>query len=71
MRRFNSQSVARNDLVYALMNEQLVRRAVRIDHCLLCHGEGVSKAGLCQGCTANLTDAEWRAALPWIEERAP
>ncbi|MFN8139682.1 MAG: hypothetical protein U0R49_07800 [Fimbriimonadales bacterium] len=69
MRRFNSQSVSRHDLVRALETDRFVRRAIEVDHCLLCHATGVGRAGLCEGCMANLTESEWEAAKPWLEER--
>ncbi len=67
VRRFNSESVAREDLEWALKTEDMVKRAVANDKCLLCRGSRVNSAGLCEGCSANLTDKEYEAAKRWIE----
>lgn len=69
MRRSNSQGILRSDLLWCLRDGRPVREAVKEDRCLLCRADRVNAAGLCEGCSANLTDAEWEAATEWIEER--
>lgn len=67
MRRLNSEGIDRADLVRGLRNEDTVRRARTRNQCLLCRGKPVNAAGLCEGCSANLTNEEHEAARPWIE----
>lgn len=67
MRRLNSEGLDRNHLIDALGREWAVRRAIRMNSCLLCRNSPVTSAGLCEGCLANLTDEEVEAARPWIE----
>ncbi|MBL1149582.1 MAG: hypothetical protein HND42_05175 [Armatimonadetes bacterium] len=67
MRRFNSEGIDRRDLVMVLQTPALVRKATVANRCLICCSHGVNAAGLCEGCSANLTEQEYRAALPWIE----
>jgi hypothetical protein len=71
MRRFNSRGVPREELVLALKNRELVRLARQRDQCLICLAPRVTKAGLCEGCLATLTDEELLYAVPWLEERLP
>lgn len=67
MRRWNSQGIAREDLLFYLQQEEFVRLAVIRSKCLLCCNGPVNKAGLCDGCFANLTDEEWQVARKWVE----
>lgn len=69
MRRFNSTSINREDLSFALTNVQIVRRAVLADSCLICSSKGVNACALCEGCSSNLTPQEWELSLPWLEGR--
>lgn len=69
MRRANSQGILRRDLSWHLREGSRVRQAVLEDRCMLCQSDRVNRAGLCEGCAANLTDEEWEAAKEWIEER--
>jgi len=67
MRRMNSEGIERAKLADVLADGRLVREARRRGMCLLCRGRNVTDAGLCEGCLANLTDAEIRLATPFIE----
>ncbi len=67
MRRLNSDGIAREDLLVALQTQSIVYGARIRSQCLLCRGTPVNNAGLCEGCSANLTDEEQAAARPWIE----
>lgn len=71
MRRMNSEGIERSKLVDALRDGRLVSLARRRDMCLLCRGNPVTDAGLCEGCLANLTDDEIHVATPWIEGVRP
>lgn len=71
MRRFNSRGIPREELVIALKTRQLVHLARERNQCLICLAPRVTKAGLCEGCLATLTDEELHHALPWLEERLP
>lgn len=71
MARLNSDGVDRSELLIVLRNARAVASARQRGRCLLCRGAPVNRAGLCEGCTANLSEEELAAARPYIEGPHP
>lgn len=69
--RWNPLGLPREKLLWTLQQETFVKRARDEDSCLLCCGNHVNEAGLCEICWALLGDKELQIALKWIEGRNP
>jgi len=69
MERWNSEGIPRSHLKATLRRSEFVFSARRIDRCLLCRGDRVNEAGLCEFCCALLDQEEhdlverWRAGV--------
>jgi hypothetical protein len=69
--RLNPEGIRRDELVWALNQRRLVYTARRINKCLLCRRRGVDESGLCDVCTATLTDREQELVEKWRRGTGP
>lgn len=69
--RINSTGLHREDLLWALQQENLVMKARQRDSCLLCRASRVNEAGVCRTCHALLRDEELRIVERWMSGNAP
>jgi hypothetical protein len=58
MDRWNPQGMKRSNLAWALSKPEIVEKHRRMDSCMLCCRGGVNEAGLCEVCTALLSNQD-------------
>lgn len=71
LERLNSEGIPRDHLAWALTQERIVRHARAQGRCLLCRGEPVNEAALCQVCYALLNGPELDLAVRWTSGVGP
>ncbi|MFI5385684.1 MAG: hypothetical protein ACHQ50_06135 [Fimbriimonadales bacterium] len=71
MVRLNSEGIRRDELGWALTQHRIVKAARKINSCLLCRRIGVNEAGLCDVCSATLTDQEAALLELWRRGTGP
>lgn len=71
MERWNSESIPRSHILWALKTPRIVMGALKIDKCMICQGPKVNEAGICPICWAMLDEDELRQAEKWLNGSAP
>ncbi|MDI9641137.1 hypothetical protein QPK87_05595 [Kamptonema cortianum] len=69
--RDHPEGIPRDQLIWSLNQERIVRTAIRIDRCLLCREPGVNESGLCLLCFSYLTPDERPHAEMWTMGAMP
>jgi hypothetical protein len=71
IRRYNSEGIAREDLMVALRTPKQVNMARSVNACLLCCAANVNEAGLCNVCYSLLNGEELNLACRWLAGLGP
>jgi hypothetical protein len=71
MERVNPEGIVREDLAWALNQRGLVFTARRMNTCLVCRRRGVDESGLCNVCTATLSEQEQDLVEKWRRGTGP
>jgi hypothetical protein len=69
--RINAQGVPRDELYWVMSQSRFVRKARKIDRCLLCCANGVNEAALCDNCYTLLNEKELELAERWLSGVGP
>ena len=66
MDRIHPEGIPREDVTLTLNRPDHVKMAVKNDSCLVCKGNRVNEAGLCDVCTAQCSAEELKLVEQWM-----
>lgn len=69
--RWNSEGMPRHEILWALSQPRIVKKAIRESSCLICCNSKINEAGLCDICWATLDDQELNIATKWVAGSGP
>lgn len=69
--RWNTIGLPREDLLWALGERRIIKKALEEGACLLCKGTPVNEAALCDICWALLSEQELIVATKWVRGDGP